>query len=88
MLRAHSPTRVNLQWFYALYAKKIVIRIQHLHSFAGWSLVNSEAFHVVNFKEQVHLEQDRTIDDCTRLGLSDSNALHLHNRPSGQLRPA
>jgi hypothetical protein len=39
---------------------KIVIRNQRQYGFAGWCLVNREAFQVVDFKAQVRLEQDRT----------------------------
>ena len=41
-----------------LTAEKLSSEISVNTVFAGWSLVNREAFHVVDFKAQVRLEQD------------------------------
>ena len=54
------PHQSELQEFGAMNRGKIVIRNQRQHGFAGWCLVNREAFQVVDFKAQVRLEQDRT----------------------------
>ena len=40
-------------------------RIERHHDFAGWRLVNRQAFHVVDLKPQVAPRADRTIDDRT-----------------------
>ena len=50
--------------------------------------MNSEAFHVVDFKAQIRLEQDRAIDDCARPDVSDWNAPDLHNQSLGPAEAA
>jgi len=44
------PYKSELQELGTLYSREIVIRNHRQHSFAGWSLVNGEAFHVIDFK--------------------------------------
>ena len=80
---ASLPYQSELQELGALQGGKIVIRNERQHDFASWRLVNREAFHVVDFKAQVRLEDDRTIDDRTGFDVSDLDAPNLHQQSFG-----
>jgi hypothetical protein len=60
-----------LQEFGSLQGGKAVIRNEGQNDFTSWSLVNGQAFHIVDLKTKIRFEQDGTIEDRTGLNICD-----------------